>query len=324
MAARRSQYGPPDILQVEEVPIPLPGAKEILIKVMAATVNRTDCANLRGRPQLVRLSTGIFKPRQPITGTDFSGEVKEIGSSVTTFEVGDRIWGFDDTGLGSHAEYMCLPASRVMARIPENIGFQVAAASAEGAHYAYNFVKRVELNRHKRVLVHGATGAIGSAVLQFSKYFGAHIVATCRAEHRILIEQLGADHTIDYENQEFTFTNEKFHAVFDTVGKSRFGECKHILEPDGVYISSELGPYSENPFLALMAPFMKRKVKFPIPLNIGGSLSFISQLTRTGAFRPLIDRTYSLDQIRDAFTYVETGDKVGNVVLQILHKNRSS
>ena len=315
-AAVRSKYGPPEVLSVEEIEKPTPRDHEVLVKVHAATVNRTDCAILWAQPFIMRFVTGLLTPKYSITGTDFAGKIEAIGQQVTQFEVGDRVWGFNDNGLKSHAEYLTLPEKEALTIIPENITYEQAAASAEGAHYAYNFINKVELEAGHKVLVNGATGAIGSAAVQMLKYYGARVTAVCNTKNVELVRSLGADKIIDYMKEDFTKDDEKYDFVFDTVGKSTFGKCKPLLKKGGVYISSELGPGVQNPFLALITPLLGgKKVAFPIPLNTKESLAFIKDLLEKEKFKPVIDRTYTLDEIKAAYEYVARGQKTGNVMV---------
>jgi NADPH:quinone reductase-like Zn-dependent oxidoreductase len=315
-AAIRVQYGRPESLSIQEVAIPVPKDHEVLVQVFATTVNRTDCAILTGKPLVIRFFSGLIKPRFPSTGTDFAGKVTAVGKKVTKFAVGDRVWGFNDTGLGSHAQYIAVPENMAMLTIPEGITYEQAAASAEGAHYAYYFLSKVKIAANDKVLVNGATGAIGSATVQFLKYFGAHVTAVCSTEYIETVKGLGADVVIDYTQEDFTIENEKYRYVFDSVGKSTFAQCKPILEDGGIYMSSELGPGMQNTYLPLITTIKGgKKVKFPIPFNIMESLVFIKGLLETNQFRPLIDRRYPLEQIEDAFYYVNSGQKKGNVLI---------
>ncbi len=317
-----TKYGSPDVLKQGELEKPAPGDKEILVKVYAATVNRTDCAMLRAKPFIMRFITGLFKPRMPVPGTDFAGKIEAIGKNVTLFNIGDNVFGFDDNGVGSHAEYLTISEENALGIIPENCSFEQAAASIEGAHYAINFINKVEINAGDRVLVNGATGAIGSAAVQLLKYYGAYVTATCKTEKVELIKSIGADEVIDYTKEDFTISANKFNFVFDTVGKSTFSKCKPLLEPDGVYISSELGPWAQNIYYSLFTPLTSklpknrgRKVRFPYPQNRLKSVQLISKLMALGKFEPVIDRRYSLKEAADAFRYVEKGEKSGNVIL---------
>lgn len=311
-------YGSPDVLQVKEVAKPTPKDHEVLIKVKAATVNRSDCAMLRAQPFIMRFGTGLFKPKKTILGTDFAGQIEAIGKEVKSFKVGDRVFGFNDAGVRSHAQYMTLPAKEAMATIPDNITYSQAAASIEGAHYAYNFINKVTLKSGQKVLVNGATGAIGSAAVQLSKYYGAVVTGVCNTKDFELVKSLGATKVVDYTKEDFTQSDEKYHYVFDTVGKSTFGKCKPLLLPGGVYISSELGPMVQNIYLPLITYFIgKKRVKFPLPIDRLGSVLLIKKLMQEGHFKAVIDRTYPLEEIAEAFRYVETGQKIGNVVIAL-------
>ena len=271
-AVVRAKYGSPDVLKIKEIEKPTPDDNEVLIRIYATTVNRTDCGILWGKPFIIRFFTGLFKPNSPVTGTDFAGKIESVGKNVTSFKVGDKVWGFNDEGLGSHAQYMKILADKAFTTIPDNISYEQAAASAEGAHYAYNFIKKVKLRSGQKVLVNGATGAIGSAAVQLLKYFEADVTAVCNTKNIELVRSLGADKVIDYTNEDFTKDGQKYNFVFDAVGKSTFAKCKPLLLPGGVYMSSELGPGVQNPFLALITPITGgKKVIFPIPTDCKGS-----------------------------------------------------
>ena len=311
-----TKYGPPEVLKLKEVEKPVPEDNEVLIKVHAATVNRTDCGLLRAKPFIVRFVTGLFKPRKNISGTEFAGEIEAVGKNVKSFKIGDKVYGFDDSGSGSHAEYMTTSENKALTTIPEDISYEQAAASSEGAHYAYNFIKKVNIKNGQKVLVNGATGAIGSAAVQLLKYFGTDVTAVCKGKDIGLVKSLGADEVIDYTQEDFTHDTHIYSFIFDTVGKSSFAKCKPLLEPGGVYISSELGFMAQNIFLALTTSILgRKKVKFPLPTDCRGSILFIKQLMEEGKFKAVIDREYQLEQIIEAYKYVEKGQKTGNVVI---------
>lgn len=317
LVAWRNKYGPPSVIQVLDVEIPIPKDDELLVRVQAATVSRTDCALLSATPFFMRFMTGLKAPKVKTLGTDFAGQVEAVGKDVTAFRVGDRVWGFKDLGLRSHAEYLVTSTRGAVASMPNALNFEDAAASIEGAFYAYNFIKRVSVGPDTSVLINGATGAIGSALLQLSKHFGASVTAVGNTKNLDLLKSLGADRVIDYLNEDFTQDRETYDYVFDAVGKSTFGKCKRLLKPKGVYISSELGPGAQNPFLALVTPlFGKRRVVFPVPTDIKGFLALMGELAEAGSFRPVIDRSYSLDTIREAYEYAASGQKTGNVLLK--------
>lgn len=316
LAAWRDEYGSPSVIQISDVEIPTPKDDEMLVRVHAVTVNRTDCALLSATPFFMRFMSGLRAPKVKTLGTDFAGQVEAVGEDVTAFQVGDRVWGFNDLGLGSHAEYLVVSTRGKVSIMPNGLGFEHAAASIEGAFYAYNFIKKVSVGPDKSALINGATGGIGSALLQLSKHFGATVTAVGNTENLDLLRSLGADRVIDYLNEDFTQDNETYDYVFDAVGKSSFGKCRRLLKPKGVYISSELGPGYQNPFLALLTPlFRRRKVIFPFPTDIKGFLGLMSELAESGSFRPVIDRLFTLDTIREAYEYVAFGQKTGNVLV---------
>jgi len=316
-AAYRKTYGSPSVLEIKDLPNPKPKDNELLISVKATTVNRTDCGILTGKPFIIRFFTGLFSPKKNITGTDFAGVVESVGTSVNNFKPGDRVWGFHDKGLRSHASMTVLKEEKHILKIPEHFSFEDAAASAEGAHYAYNFINKVIITSGQKVLVNGATGAIGSAAVQILRSLNVEVTAVCKSEHFSIVKGIGADSLIDYQLEDFTTLDEKFDFVFDAVGKSSFLKCKKILKPKGIYISSELGPYSQNIYLPLITSITGgKKVIFPVPTNIPKSLSFIQSLIEGGNFKPLVDKIYPVEKIEEAFEYVLTGEKIGNVILQ--------
>ncbi len=317
-----TQYGSPDVLQVKEVQKPEPKENEVLVRVRAASVNRTDCANLRAKPFIMRFILGLFKPNKRILGTEFAGDVVKTGEGVTSFSVGDKVFGFDDSVLSSYAEYLVFSAEKGISTMPKNFTYQQAGACIEGAHYAYNIINKVDLKKGDKVMVNGASGGIGSATVQLLKYFGADITAVCNTKNMELVKSLGAVKVIDYTKEDFTKDPEKYEYVFDSVGKSTFGKCKSLLKPGGVYISSELGPWSQNLFYSLISAIFGRlpghagkKVKFPYPPNIKRSVLLVKKLIEEGKFKSVIDRSYPLEQVADAFRYVEKGQKTGNVAI---------
>lgn len=315
-AAFRKVYCPPEDLSVEDIAKPSPQAEEVLVRVRATTVNRTDCAVLTGKPYIMRLFLGVSKPRNPIPGTDFSGIVEEIGEKVENFKIGDKVWGFGDEGIGSQAEYVCIGERKNIGIMPDRISFEKAVASLEGMHYAYNFLNKVEVLPGQHILINGATGAIGSALLQMLNLKEVRITAVCNTPNIDTIKALGADQIIDYLKEDFTQREESYHHIVDAVGKSTFAKCKPLLLNGGSYTSSELGPNWENLFLAISTSFgAKKKVKFPFPSNVPRSIEYVKNLIEQGKFTPLIDRTYPLTQISDAYSYVASGQKTGNVII---------
>jgi NADPH:quinone reductase-like Zn-dependent oxidoreductase len=317
-AAVHTRYGPPDVVRISEVERPVPKDNELLVRVHATTVNRTDCGLRAAKPFFVRLFTGLTRPRVTILGNEFAGEVEAVGRGVTSFEVGERVFGFNGSTLGGHAEYLVTPEGGLVATIPGGLTFEEAAPGTEGSHYALTMIRRSKLHEGQDVLVNGATGAIGSAAVQLLKHLGARVTAVCGTEHVELVRGLGADRVIDYTAEDFTKDQQTYDVVLDAVGKSSFGRCRRLLKPRGIYLSSDLGPLSQNPILALVTPLTGRKrVMFPIPIEDQEMVRQLRGLLESGEFRPLVDRRYRLDQIVEAYRYVEAGQKVGNVVISV-------
>jgi NADPH:quinone reductase-like Zn-dependent oxidoreductase len=319
----RTKYGPPEVLSIQETDIPTPKDNEVLIKVYATTVNRTDCAILLAKPFIMRFFTGLRRPRRKGMGTDFAGKIESIGKNVSNFKIGDRVWGFNDQGIGTQAQYIVLKETSPIITIPDTISYSEAAASAEGMHYAINTINKVKLKAGDAVLVNGATGAIGSAALQLLKYYGTNVTAVCNTKNIELVRSLGADKVIDYTTQDFTKDDQTYHLVIDAVGKSSFSKCKHLLRPGGVFISADLGPGNENIYLPLTTRFSNKRVVFPLPTNIPRSLQLIKQLLESKQFIPVIDRTYPLEKIREAYEYVVSGQKTGNVIVRFNEEDTS-
>ena len=322
IASIRRNYCSPDQINIEHIGKQIPKDNEILIRVYNTTVNRTDCANLTAKPFIMRFVLGLFKPREIILGTDFAGEVISIGKNIKSFSIGDRVFGFIDTGAKSQAEYITATSDNVFS-IPNNIDYKHAAASLEGAHYAYTFLHKVNIESGQSILINGATGGIGSALLQFVRQYDVKIAATCNTKNIGLIKSLGADKIIDYTTNDFTDDSDTYDFVFDLVGKSTFQKCKSVLKDKGIYISSELGPYSQNIFYPLLTSMSGKKVIFPVPYNTQKTIPFISKHLETGKFKPVIDREYTLEDISEAYEYVIKGEKTGNVLINLIPKNES-
>ena len=264
----------------------------------------------------MRFILGLFAPKKIILGTDFAGEVIAIGKNIKSFKVNDKVFGFNDTGAESQAEYITSTEEDIFL-IPNNINYKQAAASIEGAHYAYTFIHKVNIQAGQNILINGATGAIGSALLQFMKQYDVKVTVTCNTKNIKLIESLGADKIYDYTKEDFTNDNDKYDFIFDAVGKSTFGKCKSLLKAKGIYISSELGPYSQNIFYPILTSILSKKVIFPIPFNKQKTIPYISNLLEQEKFKPVIDREYSIDDIAKAYDYAISEKKTGNIILNI-------
>jgi NADPH:quinone reductase-like Zn-dependent oxidoreductase len=317
-AAVRTRYGPPDVVRVVEVEKPAAKDNEVLVRVHATTVNRTDCGLRAAKPFIYRFFLGLRRPRLTVLGNEFAGQVEAVGAGVTSFEVGDRVFGFSGTLFGAHAEYLTMPADGMLGTMPADLSYEEAAPSTEGSLYALSLIRMAKLRSGQCVLVNGATGAIGSAAVQLLKDTGAVVTAVCGTEHMELVRSLGGDRVIDYTAEDFTRDGQRYDVVLDAVGKSSFGRCRRLLKPGGLYLSTDLGPLSQNPVLALVTPlFGGRRVRFPIPRQDQGTVAYLKERIESGAFKPLIDRRYRLDQIVEAYRYVETGRKVGSVVVSV-------
>ncbi len=322
-AAIHTQYGPPEVVHIREIEKPAPGANEILVRVHASTVNRTDCGFRSAEYFVSRFFSGLFKPKQQILGCEFSGTVESVGASVLTYKVGDRVFGYNDTLFGGHAEYLIRNEQDAMALIPQNLSFEEAAALTEGAHYALCNIRAAKVEAGQNIMVYGATGAIGSAAVQLLKFFDVEVTAVCNTPNLDLIRSLGADYVIDYTREDFTKTGKQYDFIFDAVGKSSFGICKKLLKKNGVYISTELGKNGENIWMALYGLLLGgKRVLFPIPYIKKEDVIFLKELAERGKFKPLIDRIYPLEEIIAAYQYVESRQKIGNVILSTLSQKK--
>jgi NADPH:quinone reductase-like Zn-dependent oxidoreductase len=341
-AAVHTRYGRPEVVRISVLERPTITDDEVLVHVHATTVNRTDCGFRSGRPLIARLAisaftaaqvsgplakgtaflTGLFKPHTTVLGNEFAGVVEAVGGGVTAFTVGERVFGYSGDRFGAHAEYLSIPEAGPLATMPSNLTYEQTAASTEGSHYALSWIRAAKIHSGQDILVNGATGAIGSAAVQLLKSLGANVTAVCDTTNLTLVSGLGADRVIDYTAEDFTTDEQTYDVVLDAVGKSSFGRCKRLLKPGGTYLSSELGALAQNPVLALVTPlFGGRRVMFPIPKHDQQMVRYFQELIESGKFTPVIDRRYPLDQIVEAYRYVETGQKIGNVVISVRPSN---
>ena len=318
-AVVHKEYGPPEVAVLTEIDKPVAKENELLVKVYASTVNRTDAGFRSAEYFISRFWSGLLKPKYQTLGCEFAGVVETIGKDVTSFKVGDKVFGFNEASFGGHAEYLTVAEKAAVTHMPINVDFYQAAPISEGAFYAMNIIKAANIIPGQQVLVNGATGAIGSAAVQLLKYLGARVTAVCNTKNVELVKSLGADVVIDYQTQDFTATKTKFSFIVDAVGKSSFGACEPLLTDKGIYISTELGKGGENVFLALITPMLGgKKVMFPIPEVKKEDIVFLKERVEAGDYKPVIERAYTLDQIVEAYTYVETGQKTGNVVVRVV------
>ncbi len=311
-------YGPPEVVKLMEVDKPLPKDNEVLIKVYATTVNRTDCGFRSAEYFISRFFSGLFRPKNKTLGNEFAGEIETVGKNVTSFKIGNKVFGYNDTKFGAHAEFMTMAEDEAITTMPGNLTYEEAAAITEGGHYALGNIRAAKIKSGQKILINGATGAIGSAAVQLVKYFGAEVTAVCDTKNVALVKSLGADAVIDYTQQDFTKISQTFDVVFDAVGKSSFRQCKPLLNKGGIYMSTELGKNAENIFLALITPlFGGKKVLFPIPTVSKKDVVFLKKIVESNKYKPVIDRRYTLEQIVEAYKFVETGLKTGNVIITL-------
>ncbi len=317
-AAIYSKYGPPEVLQIKDIAKPIPKDNEVLIQIYATTVNRTDTGFRSAKYFISRVVTGLIKPRRAIAGSEFAGKVVKIGAGVKNFKVDDKVFGFEDVRSGAHAEYMATAAAGSITKIPTGFSYYQVAPAGEGAAYAMSSIEAANVESGHKVLVYGASGAIGSAAIQILKHRGAEVTAVCGTKNVELMKLLGADKVIDYETEDFTKISDRFDFIFDAVGKSSYGVCKKLLNHKGKYCSTELGKGGQNPLLALwFAATGSRKVIFPVPKINKESIEAVEYLLKSGSYMPVIDRTYPLDEIVAATKYVETEQKTGSVVIKV-------
>jgi NADPH:quinone reductase-like Zn-dependent oxidoreductase len=317
------RYGPPGVLRIEEVTRPVPKDGEILVRVRATTVNRLDCHTREANRSnglvisgISRLISGIRRPRQRILGTEFAGEVAAAGTAVTRFGAGDRVFGNTGLAFGCHAEFTCVPQLARVAPMPEGMGFEEAAAATDGALNALWCLRLAGPLKGRRVLVYGASGAIGTAAVQLAKVFGAEVTAVCGPKGVDVVKAIGADRVIDYTREDFTAARERYFAVFDAVGKESFARCRDLIEPGGTYLATD---GFRNLLLGLWTSrFGDRKVMFKLPPRYTQKdVVLIKELMAAGSYRPVIDRVCPIEDVAEAARYVETQQKIGNVVLAV-------
>jgi NADPH:quinone reductase-like Zn-dependent oxidoreductase len=317
------RYGPPEVLRIEDVPRPVPKDDEILVEVHATTVNRLDVHTREANQHsgvavsfLSRLVSGVRGPRQRILGTEFAGEVVEVGPAVREFAVGDKVFGNSGLRFGAHAEFICMRENARMAHMPAGATFEEAAPISDGAFNALWCLRVGNLQKGQRIVVYGASGAIGTAGVQLAKYFGADVTAVCSTKNVEVVRSLGADRVIDYTQEDFTKNSETYDVIFDAVGKQTFKNCKGSLKPGGVYLATD---GFRNLFLTLWTSlFGGKKVRFQLPPQYAKKdLLLLKELIEAGKFRVVIDRRYPMEDVVEAARYVETEQKTGNVVLTI-------
>ncbi len=314
-AVVHDRYGPPEVLQVEEVEPPVPKPDEVLVKVHATTVTRSDCGYRGADPFFSRVFTGLRGPKRRIVGMELAGVVGEVGSGVKEFEVGDRVFGLRS---GANAELVCVREQGALAHIPGQLSFEEAAALSDGPGIAHACMKAGGVGPGKSVVVYGASGSIGTATLQLAKAFGAEVTAVCDTARVDLVRSLGADEVIDYTQEDFTRNGRTYDVVIDAVGKHSFRRCRRSLKTGGTYVETDLGFMWHVPPLALLTRWLgDKRVRLPIPKYTKEDVLLVKRLVEEGRYRPVIDRTYPLEEVVEATRYVEAGHKTGNVVLTL-------
>lgn len=316
-----TRYGPPDVLELREVPKPIPKDDEILIKTYATTVTSGDWRIRsrivpRGFGLIMGLAFGIGKPRQPILGTELAGRVESIGKKVRTFKVDDLVFAFADARMGSYAEYKCMPENGAVVPKPTNLTFEESAALSFGGTTALHFLRKGKLQKGETVLINGASGGVGSAAVQLAKYFGAEVTGVCSAANADLVSSLGADHVIDYATTDFTRNGKTYDVVIDIAGTAPYSRSKASLKDGGRLLLVLAGLPDMLPIPWISMTSSHRVVAGPASAG-AEDLRFLAELAREGKFRPFIDRRYTFGEMVEAHRYVDTGRKRGNVVITL-------
>lgn len=315
-AAVYTQYGPPEVLQIKEVEKPIAKDNEILVKIKATAVNSGDWRLRKADPFAARFIFGLIKPKINILGSVFSGEVERVGKNVKQFKVGDLVFGHTDMRFGAYAEYICIPENTSIALKPAAISHTQAASIPFGAVTALHFIKKAMIKPGQKVLIVGASGAVGSAAVQLAKSFGASVTGVCSTANITLVKSIGADHVIDYTQEDFTQHGEMYDVIFDTVKAISVSRSLKSLNKNGIMILSAAG-MSEMLQGLWISMTSSRKVLTGVISHTAADIIFIKELIEAGKFKPVLDKTYPLEQIAEAHAYVEKGHKKGNVAIEI-------
>lgn len=314
-----TQYGSPDVLRLQEVAKPTPQDHEVLIRIHAAVVGPSDVAFRKADPIIIRFMYGLTKPRITSPGVELAGTIEAVGKAVTHFNQGDCVFGMSPNTFGAHAEYVCLSEDNVIGLKPSNVSYEEAVGIVDGATTALTFLRDVaKLQRGQKILINGASGAVGAYGVQIAKYYGAEVTAVCSGSNTELVKSLGADRVIDYTQTDFTRTGDTYDVIFDAVGKRSFSACKAALSPKGVYLTTV--PSLSIVFQMLWTSlFGGKKAKFTTAglIQNQANLNFLKELTEAGKLKAVIDRCYPLVQLAEAHRYVEAGHKKGNVVITV-------
>jgi len=303
-----TKYGPPEVLQLKEVEKPVPRKNDVCIKIFATAVTASDCIVRGFKVPIIfwipmALAVGFPKPRQPILGMVFAGEVESVGKNVKSFKKGDQVFGFDRFAFGTYAEFKCMPEEGMVTIKPTNVTYEEAAAIPFGGLLALHYLKKGNIQSGQKILIYGASGAVGTSAIQLARYFGAEVTGVCSTTNLELVKLLGADTVIDYTKEDFTRNGELYDFIFDAVGKRKSSKIqfKKALTPKGKYLSVDDGH----------------------PKHHIEDLISLKELVEAGKIKPVIDRRYPLEQIVEAHRYVDKGHKKGNVIITLEHNNKT-
>ena len=323
-AIEYAKYGVPEVLQIKNVEKPIPKDNEVLIKIYATTVTATECTFRKGNPYMSRLFTGLLKPKLNRLGEELTGEIEAIGKNVKNFKVGDQVFGTAGPKFGANAAYISVPEDGVLAIKPNNLSYEEAASTIDGFLTALPFLRDVgKIKKGQKVLINGASGSVGAAAVQVAKYFGAEVTGVCSGSNASLVKSIGADAVVDYTKEDFTKNGITYDIIFDAVGKIKFSACKNSLNKNGIFLEAgiEMGIFTQVLWTSL---FGDKKAKIAAtglrpPVERTKDLVLLKKLLEEGKIKPVLDRTYTLDQIVMAHAYVDQGHKKGNVAISINH-----
>lgn len=310
-------YGSPDVIVLREIGKPVPGDNEVLVRVQAGCVGPSDCAFRKGDPFIVKLMYGWKQPKYPVGGVEFAGEVEAVGSAVKSFAAGDRVLGMSVKTFGAHAQFISLPADSTLVRLPDGIAYAEAVGVFDGGATALTFLRdKAKVRPGQRVLINGASGAVGIYAVQLAKYYGAEVTGVCSGANTALVETMGADHVIDYTQRDFADGSGMYDVIFDAVGKRSFTECRRALAPRGMYLTT-VPKLSAVAHMLWTACFNGKKAVFATAglMQNNANVQFLIERIQEGRLKAVIDRRYPLEQLADAHAYVETERKRGNVII---------
>ena len=315
-AIELTKYGAPEFLQMIEVEKPSPKENEVLIKIHASSVSSGDARMRRADPFIIRLIFGFKRPRKPILGVVLAGEIEAIGASVSKYKIGDQVFGSSGMNFGAHAEYVTVPEDAVLALKPGNMSYEEAASIPFGATASMHFLRIANIQQGQKILIYGASGALGTMAVQLAKNYGAEITAVCSTRNVELMKSLGADHVIDYTREDFTRNGKKYDVVFDTIGKISLRKALKSLSDNGhlLLASAGIGTMIGG---SIKSMFIKKKIVSGVIKETVKDMNFFKQLIEKGSLKAVIDRTYPLEQIAEAHAYVDKGHKKGNVIIAI-------